>query len=254
MVLSNTPGRKFLSTLSSRYSKPRAAVVISAHFETSDAGVVTDPAPQTIYDFGNFDQRLFGIKYPAPGHPKLADEVFNLISDAGISVSKVAKRGFDHGIWVPLSLVWPEADVPIVQLSIDPEQGPNYHYHIGRALRSLPKQNIAVIGTGNISHNLPVLLSSGRNQQRDAEFKRRVQNFLEWFDAEIDANNVDNLLSYRDRAPFSSDNHPTDDHLLPLYAAMGAAGDKFKGTKIHQSFDFGVLAMNASEFAPATST
>ncbi|KAI0559057.1 dioxygenase [Gracilaria domingensis] len=250
MALSDAPVKHFLVKLGARLAKPRAAVVISAHFETTNAAVVTDPAPRTTYDFGNFDDRLFKIKYPAPGNPELGDEVFELLRAADISVKKVAKKGYDHGVWVPLSLMWPDADVPIVQVSIDPDQGTDYHYRLGKALRSLPKKDIAVIGTGNISHNLPVLFSSGQNEQRDAEFKRRVQSFLQWFDAQMKVCNVDNLLHYRDKAPFAKDNHPTDDHLMPLYVAMGAAGGEFKGRKIHESFDFGILAMDAWEFVP----
>eukprot|EP00178_Gracilaria_changii_P021602 TRINITY_DN640_c0_g1_i10.p2 TRINITY_DN640_c0_g1~~TRINITY_DN640_c0_g1_i10.p2 ORF type:complete len:290 (+),score=58.42 TRINITY_DN640_c0_g1_i10:377-1246(+) len=253
MALGDAPVKHFLASLGARLAKPRAAVVVSAHFDTANATVVTDAAPRTMHDFGNFDHRLFKITYAAPGEPKLAHHVFELLQHARVPVTKLARRAYDHGVWVPLSLMWPHADVPIVQLSIDARQGPDYHLRLGRALQSLPARNIAVIGTGNISHNLPALFSSGQDQRRDAQFKARVTRFLQWFDAQIEAAHVHNLLQYRQRAPFAEENHPTDDHLMPLYVAMGAAGERFTGSKIHESFDLGVLAMDAWQFEPQAS-
>lgn len=250
MALKDSPVRDFMRGLAADYPRPDAIVSVSAHFETVGAKVVTDPQPEMIYDFRGFEAELYEMRYPAPGETSLANEVADLISDAGLPVTKVAQRGFDHGTWVPLSLVFPDADIPIVQVSIDPDETPAYHYRLGQALSSLPARNIAVIGTGNITHNLPALFSKGKDPHLDANIKAWVDEFLDWFGSELDSGTVDNLLNYREKAPFAAENHPTDEHLLPLFVALGAAGTNKKARKIHASFDFEFLAMDAWEFMP----
>lgn len=249
-VIRDTPVNSFLRDLGGMYGKPEAIVSVSAHFETKGAYIVTDPKPETVHDFGNFEKELFELRYPANGHPDLAQHIADLISAAGIPVTKIPRRGFDHGTWVPLMLAYPEADVPIVQLSIDPEEGPHYHYRLGQALASLPKKNIAVIGTGNITHNLSALFRQGQDAELDANIKSWVDQFLDWFGSELESGNVDNILNYREKAPFAAENHPTDEHLLPIFVALGAAGEEFRANKLHASYDFEFLAMDAWEFAP----
>lgn len=250
MALKQSPVRSFMQAVARDYQKPDAIVSVSAHFETAGASVVTDPAPEMIYDFRGFEPVLYEVDYPAPGEPRLATEIADLIVDAGIEVTKLVKRGFDHGTWVPLSLVYPQADVPIVQLSIDPNEGPAYHYRLGQALTTLPSRNIAVIGTGNITHNLPALFSKGKDPHLDANIKAWVDEFLTWFGSELESGSVDNLLNYREKAPFAEENHPTDEHLLPIFVALGAAGPMQEARKIHASYDFEFLAMDAWEFKP----
>ncbi|MEM9278833.1 MAG: class III extradiol ring-cleavage dioxygenase [Pseudomonadota bacterium] len=251
MALHDTPVRTFMSGLAGKYQKPDAIVSVSAHFETKGPVVVTDPNPEMIYDFRGFEQELYEVQYRAPGQPDLAEEIANLISQRGLPVTKLPKRGFDHGTWVPLSLVWPQADIPVVQVSIDPDETPEYHLKLGKALSSLPARNIAVVGTGNITHNLPALFSKGKDLELDANIKSWVVEFLKWFDAELQSGNSDKLLDYRKNAPFAAENHPTDEHLLPIYVAMGAAGENFSATKIHESYTFDFLAMDAWEFRSA---
>ncbi len=252
MGLHDTPVREFMRALGGQYQKPDAIVSVSAHFETSGTAVVSDPVPEMIYDFHGFEPELQEVVYSAPGNPELASEVLSLLQDAGISATELPKRGFDHGSWVPLSLAYPEATIPVVQVSIDPNQTPEYHYKIGQALTSLPARNIAVIGTGNITHNLPALFSKGRNPELDRNIKRYVADFLEWFDDQLVSNNVESLLNYRTAAPFAAENHPTDEHLLPIFVALGAVSDepgqKNKARKIHASYNFEFLAMDAWEF------
>ena len=250
MGLHQSPVREFMLGLGEKYQRPVAIVVCSAHFETRDTVVVTDPAPEMIYDFRGFEDALYEKKYPAPGHPELAEEVLELLQEGGIPTTLNAKRGYDHGAWVPLSLVYPEADIPIVQVSIDPDQSPEYHHRLGLALASLPARNIAVIGTGNITHNLAALFQKGRDSNLDENIKSWVEDFLRWYDEQLISGNVDQLLNYRETAPFAVENHPTDEHLLPIYVAMGAAGERFKASKIHASYAFDFLAMDAWEFSP----
>lgn len=249
--LRDLPVRDFLAGLGDMYQKPEAIISVSAHFETKGTAVVTDPNPEMIYDFRGFEPELYEVKYAAPGHPELAEKVCDLLSAAGVPVSKMAKRGFDHGTWAPLSLVFPQADIPIVQVSIDPDEAPAFHHKLGQALSSLPSQNIAIIGTGNITHNLPALFRKGQDPHLDANIRGWVDQFLDWFSSQIESGNVDNLLNYRENAPFAAENHPTDEHLLPIYVALGAAGAKQKARKIHASYDFDFLAMDAWEFTPA---
>ena len=250
MGLRDLPVRDFMKTLSDNYQKPDAIISISAHFETKGTAVVSDPNPGMIYDFRGFENALYEQDYPAPGHPELAKEVAELISDTGRIVSVLSQRGFDHGTWVPLSLVYPDADIPIVQVSIDPDETPEFHYRLGQALSSLPQRNIAVIGTGNITHNLPALFQKGSDPHVDANIKEWVDVFLDWYGSQLESGSVDNLLNYKEKAPFAKENHPTDEHLLPIYVALGAAGEKQKARKIHASYDFDFLAMDAWEFAP----
>lgn len=251
MGLRDLPVRDFLRNLSANYQKPDAIIAISAHFETKGTVVVTDPGPEMIYDFRGFESELYEQTYPAPGDPELADDVVALLKQAGLPISILEKRGFDHGTWVPLSLAYPDADIPIVQVSIDPDETPEFHYRLGQGLSALPSRNIAVIGTGNITHNLPALFQKGKDAHLDANIKHWVDEFLNWFDSELESGNVDNLLNYKEKAPFAAENHPTDEHLLPIYVALGAAGNKQKARKIHASYDFDFLAMDAWEFTPA---
>lgn len=250
MALYDSPVRTFMRGLAKAYQKPDAIVSVSAHFETKGAVVVSDPNPSMMYDFRGFEPELYAVEYPAPGNPELAQEIHDLLSDANTPVTQLAKRGFDHGTWVPLALAYPDADIPVVQLSIDPDESPDYHHRIGRALASLPARNIAVIGTGNITHNLPALFSKGKDPELDANIKSWVADFLSWFDQQLESGNDDNLLNYRKKAPFAKENHPTDEHLLPIFVALGAAGATKKARKIHASYNFEFLAMDAWEFSP----
>lgn len=249
MGLQNSPVRDFMRKLGGSYPKPDAIIAVSAHFETNDAVVVTDPAPGMIYDFRGFEAELYEQVYPAPGEPELAVEVSELIHARGIPVQTLAERGFDHGTWVPFSLAWPEADIPIVQVSIDPEATPAYHYKLGQALAPLRKRNIAIVGTGQITHNLQALFAKGRDADLDSNIKHWVNTFLKWFDEKLEAGEVEDLLEYRSAAPHAKANHPTDEHLLPIFVAMGAAGEQYSARKIHDSVMFDFLAMDAWEFS-----
>ncbi len=249
MGLHDTPVRQFMSGLGKKYPKPDVIVAVSAHFETAGAVVVADPKPEMIYDFRGFEAELHEAQYPAPGHPQLALQIADLLNAAEIPVQVIKKRGFDHGIWVPFSLAWPEADIPVVQVSIDPDETPQYHYRLGKALSTLPQQNILIVGTGNITHNLQALFSTDKSPQAIARVKHWVDEFLGWFDSELESGKSDNLLDYKQKAPFASENHPTDEHLLPIYVAMGAAGEHFSARKIHESFTYDFLAMDAWEFS-----
>ena len=252
MALYESDVREFMRNLSARYPKPSAIVMCSAHFEARGPAVVTDPNPGMIYDFRGFEEALYKVVYPAPGEPNLAEEVARLIEaseDMRLkAVSRIAERGYDHGTWVPLSLAYPDADVPVVQISIDPEQGPEYHYALGAALAPLRHRNILVMASGQLTHNLRAIFSFGRDEGRDLETRTHVEAFMGWIEAQLAARETEKLLNYRAEAPYAVENHPTDDHLLPLYVALGAAGEDYEVRKLHDSVTMGVMAMDAYEF------
>jgi 4,5-DOPA dioxygenase extradiol len=156
------------------------------------------------------------------------------------------RRGYDHGTWVPLLLMRPQADIPVVQLSVNPEAGPDWHYKIGRALEPLTQQNVLILGSGAATHNLRELF--GNQYPLDAPAPDWVKIFGDWLDEQIVAGDIDALLHYRTRAPHAVRNHPTEEHLLPLYVALGAAGERAVGARIHTSHQYGVLMMAAYAF------
>jgi len=250
IALHQSKVRDFMLELATRYRRPDAIVMCSAHFETSGPAVVMDANPGMIYDFGGFEPELYKVQYPAPGNPELAEKIAGLIEAGGFEVARIDNRGYDHGTWAPLSMIYPQADIPVVQVSIDPTQTPQYHYALGRALSGLARENVFFIGSGQITHNLKALFSQGKSSESDNTLKRQIEEFLAWFEVRLDKGQTEELLAYRDLAPHAEANHPTDDHLLPIFFCMGAAGETFKAQKIHDSTTLGIMAMDAYEFKP----
>lgn len=243
-AIADTEASAFLKSVAASLPRPRAIVVASAHFEVSGGVAVTaDAAPETIYDFGGFQQELYQLRYPAPGKPDLAQAIAAKLDESGFPAQAVTGRGFDHGVWVPLILMYPDADIPVVAVSVDPEQGPDYHFRLGRALAELGRQGILVIGSGSFTHNLREAFVHLRQGIRKVEVPDWVGGFTDWMTDRLEAGDIDSLLAYRNLAPHAARNHPTDEHLMPLYVAMGAAGEGFRSTKLHDSDDFGVLSM-----------
>ncbi|URW76114.1 dioxygenase [Sphingomonas donggukensis] len=243
IMLEPSPARDFLAGLGARFGKPEAIVVVSAHHDTVEAVATASPAPATIHDFGGFPQALFDMRYPAPGDPALAQEIADIVAGAGMPVSVDADRGLDHGAWVPLMLGWPEADVPVVQLSISSRHAPAWHFEIGRLLQPLRERGVLVLGSGSLTHNLRAIFAEGRDH--DAAVPDWAAAFADWVQERIAAGDTEAVLNAVERGPHGRQNHPTPDHILPLFAAMGAGG---RGERIHHSFTYGVLAMDAYAF------
>jgi len=246
LAIEDSPARAFLKSYGQTLGKPRAIVIASAHFETGRPSVSGDEKPAMIYDFRGFPDALYRIVYPAPGEPAAAVKVAGLLEAAGFAPAVVRDRGYDHGTWVPLSLLYPAADVPVVQLSVQPHLGAAHHLAVGRALASLKNEDILVIGSGTASHNLHEFFR-GRYQV-DAETPAWVSAFDAWVREKAEAGAVDDLVNYRDRAPHARENHPTEEHFLPFHVAFGAAGEGAKGQRVHSSHDHGVLTMDAYAF------
>lgn len=247
LILHDAPVRDFLASYGKELGSPKAIVIVSAHFGTREAAVVTDAKPTMIYDFGGFEPELYQMVYPAPGAPELATRVGELLSAAGIPVHAVQNRGFDHGTWVPLKLMYPDADIPVLQLSVQPKADPEHHLKVGRALAPLRDENILVIGSGSFTHNLGEVFTSRGMADPNTPAKDWMNEFRDWMDRKIIANDTDALVHYRTEAPNAVRNHPTDEHLLPLYIALGAGGGG-KPERILHSDQYGALALDAYRF------
>lgn len=245
LALTDTPAAAFLRTFGARLQRPRAVLGVSAHFETDRPTVSRAGAPGMIYDFRGFPPALSEIVYAAPGAPEIAEEVAAALTEAGLE-AELNERGFDHGTWVPLALMYPGADVPVVTLSIQPEAGPEHHYRLGQALAALPARGILVLGSGSLTHNLWEM----DRGEVDAEVREWATAFAEWIDARLAEGDVAALLDYRSRAPHAERNHPTDEHLLPLFVALGAAGEGASVRRVHTSHEYGALMMDAYAFSP----
>ncbi|MCA1855609.1 dioxygenase [Massilia oculi] len=245
LALQDSPARRFLAGLGAALPRPRAVLAVSAHWETIGApalGYATRPA--TIHDFGGFPPALYRIDYPAPGAPEVAGRAAALLQAAGLAAGRDPGRGLDHGAWVPLRLMYPDADVPVTQLSILHRGDPSAHLRIGRALAALREEGVLVLASGSLTHNLHAY----RGQGVDAPVPDWVAGFGDWMAARLAANDQAALLDYRRAAPHAVQNHPTDEHLLPLFVALGAAGPDARATRLHASVEHGVLAMDAYAF------
>jgi 4,5-DOPA dioxygenase extradiol len=234
-----------LAALGARLAAPRAILMISAHWGTMQPTVGGNAQPHTMHDFGGFPRELYSMAYPAPGAPALAYRTVELLGAAGIPAAIDRQRGLDHGAWVPLHLMVPDAQIPVVQLSLQPQRGPAHHYRLGAALRPLRADGVLIVGSGGLTHNLHEFGLA----PRQAPAFPWVAQFQEWIAERIAAGDLDALLDYRRRAPHAARVHPTDEHLLPLFVALGAAGAPWRGDRIPAGVDYGMLAMDAYAFA-----
>jgi len=246
LALEDSPARRFLLQLGKTLPRPKAIVVASAHWE-STGGVAVSLAshPETIHDFGGFPEALFDVQYPVQGAPDTAARAAELLEKAGFAVKRIATRGLDHGAWVPLRLMYPAADIPTAQISLHRGAPPAEHEQIGKALRKLREDDVLIIGSGSLTHNLCAF----RGASIDADVPPWVSDFSAWMHTRLEANQRESLLAYRAQAPFAVRNHPTEEHLLPLFVAMGAAGDTPKAERLHASYEYAALAMYTYAFS-----
>jgi 4,5-DOPA dioxygenase extradiol len=244
LIITPGPAREFLSGLGSGIPQPTAILVVSAHWETGAPAVSSMAAPDTIYDFYGFPRELYTIRYPAPGAEALAERTAELLTGAGFATQKDTQRGLDHGAWVPLKLMYPTAMLPVTQLSIQTHLGVQHHYRLGQALRPLREEGVLILASGGTTHNLREF---GRHTY-DAEPPAWVSEFRDWLAQCAAAGDVEELLRYRERAPYAVRNHPTEDHFVPFFAALGAGSAEPRATRIHTSTTFGILAMDAYRF------
>jgi len=230
-----------LVRLAAELPRPRAIVIVSAHWESQELLVNGNPQPETWHDFGGFPAALFAVQYLAPGMPALTTEVVELLKAADLPAQVDTKRPFDHGVWVPLSLMYPQADIPIVQVSLPSRLGPTLQTRVGRALASLREQGVLIIGSGSITHNLRELDWHAGPESIEPWAKE----FRDWMIEKLAANDESALHDYRRLAPHAVRSHPSDEHLLPLYFARGAGG---AFSIVHQGFTMGALGMDIYRF------
>lgn len=247
LPITEAPAKRFLEGLGAALpERPRAILVVSAHWETEEPTVNAVGVNDTIHDFGGFPAELYEINYPARGAPDLAERVRGLIEHAGWPSGVDRRRGLDHGAWVPLMLMYPEHEIPVVQLSVQTRLGPDDHFELGRALQSLRADGVLVLASGSFTHDL----SEFRTYRETLEAPEPVwvSDFADWFDTALQAESTDDLLDYRRLAPYAVKNHPTEEHLLPLYVALGAAGERPSIKRLHASTTHGVLRMDVYAF------
>lgn len=246
MALEDSPTARFLGQLGTSLPRPAAVIVASAHFMAPEPTVTSNLAPETIHDFGGFPKPLYEIRYPARGAPMLAADIARHLMAAGFQASMDEHSGIDHGTWVPLRLMYPEADVPVVALSVSPARTAAWHYALGLALAPLRNQGVLVIGSGGYSHNLREL----DWRQADTPAYPWVQAFTDALSAKLLARDLEGALDWQS-LPEARRNHPTTEHLYPLYVALGAGGPDAFATRLHHAVQMGGMAMDAFAFDQA---
>ena len=238
IVLEASSASDFLARLGRSMPKPKAALVVSAHWREPDFTVGSASQPDTIHDFFGFPPALYQMRYPAPGAPDLAAR---LAQQAGLA--STPHRGLDHGVWTVAHLMWPDADVPVLPLSLSRQAGPREHYQLGQRLRPLLDDGVLLLASGAATHNLRAYVG----QPRGALVQDWVSGFTDWLGQAIEAGQTEALLDYRRQAPYAIDNHPTDEHLMPLFVALGAGVGA--GEVLHRSVEHGVIAMDSYGWA-----
>jgi 4,5-DOPA dioxygenase extradiol len=244
LPLTETPARAFLQQISRMLPRPKAILVISAHWETAVPTVSAVAQNDTIHDFFGFPRPLYQMRYPAPGSAEVAARVAATLQAAGFACETDGARGLDHGAWVPLMLMYPQADIPVLQLSVQPHLGPAHHLAVGRALAGLRQDDVLIIGSGSFTHDLSEFRGHGPNDSAPDW----VNAFADWTHAALMRNDTAALVDYRREAPFAARNHPTEEHLLPLHAALGAAGVDAEAERLHASATYSVLRMDVYAF------
>jgi 4,5-DOPA dioxygenase extradiol len=225
-----------------RIGKPKAIVIASAHWETHVPMLTGSAKPETIHDFYNFPEPLYQLRYPAPGAPQVAQRAQALLKDAGIAAGIDGSRGLDHGAWAPLLYMYPDADVPVVQIAVQPELGTRHHVALGKALSPMKDEGILLIGSGHLTHNLRDW-SRGQGQPQ-----AYATEFQAWVFDKLKKRDIDSLVEYRSLTPHGARAHPTDEHFLPFFFAVGAAAESAKPERVFDDIEAGVLAMDAYVF------
>jgi 4,5-DOPA dioxygenase extradiol len=253
IALARSPAHDFLAGFGRRYEecfgRPRAILCVSAHWETAQPAASGASRPETVHDFYGFPPPLYQLRYPAPGAPDLAARAAALCRQAGIACDIDPDQGLDHGAWIPLWLMWPAADIPVAQFAIQPPLGPRHHLALGAALAPLVDDCVLVLASGGAVHNVPDAMR--RLRGAGAETPAWAAAFARWLDETLAAGRIEELADYRARAPGAVESHPRDEHLLPLFVAVGAAGTRARARSLHAGFEHGSLSMAAWMFEPA---
>jgi len=234
-----------MARLAQSFGAPRAIVVVSPHWDTAVPTVGTGTQLETIYDFSGFDPRLYDIRYPATGCPEAAQQVVAALQAHGFAVQQDAQRGLDHGAWMPLRQMFPEADVPVIPLSVQTHAGPEHALRVGQALAALATHNLLIVASGNITHNLRDYMAAHASGGHTPAY---VQAFADWVRVHLESQDVPALLNYRQLCASGVRAHPSEDHLLPLFTALGAAGADAQPQAFYRGISDYVITMDGYAF------
>jgi len=244
-MLALEPGQAgpMLQRLGQDLPRPKAIAVISPHWMTRGAAVCTAEKPQTIHDFGGFDSRLYQMQYPARGGVQYAQHAIDCLANAGWDPVSTEGWGLDHGAWIPLMYLYPEADVPVFQISLPAGLSTARAFEYGQAISALRQEGVLIIGSGSLTHNL----GEFRGQAHDAPMQAYVKTFVEWVRQVVETGDAEQLIRTFDLAPSAHHAHPTDEHYLPLLIAMGDAQGQ-SGQCLDGGVTHGILSMDGFVF------
>jgi 4,5-DOPA dioxygenase extradiol len=236
----DVPARDFLRGLGGQFAPPKAVVCVSAHWDTDAPELNTVAQNGTIHDFYGFPEELYRVRYDAPGAPQLARDVETMLHGSHAQLDET--RGLDHGAWVPLMLMYPDAKIPVIQLSVQSRKSPAHHIALGKTLGALRSEGILILGSGGFVHNLRALDRSSMSAPEPVW----SADFGSWMHNALSENRESDLASYRALAPHAAIAHPSEEHLMPLFVAYGAGNGKTE--RLHTSTTFGSLRMDAYAF------
>lgn len=242
-VKTEHPSYRFLSEVSTMFARPDAIVIFSAHWGMDRVLVSSADSYKAIYDFGGFDPRLYTMQYSPKGNRDLSRIVLHLVRKVDRTAELVVNTALDHGMWIPLHLMYPEAYIPVVPVSIQPHLPPEHHYALGKALEELRHQNVLIIGSGAMTHNLYEM----RFDDSAISAPQWVAEFADWMKDRLATGDCAAVLDYRKNAPHARKNHPTEEHILPLFLAMGAGGGE-AGQRLHTATSYGTVRMDSYAF------
>jgi 4,5-DOPA dioxygenase extradiol len=234
------PATHFLRTLGHQLAKPDAIIAVTAHWESDQVQLGGAGNPPMIYDFFGFPEELYRLSYPAPGSPALAEKALGLLKAAEVPASIDFDRGYDHGTWSPLMLMFPEAAIPVVQVSVQPGSDARHHLAVGAILGPLRADNVLILGSGGAVHNLRHF------RPNSASVPQWASDFEQWLSDLAITGDRDAAANWEEQAPTPFLAHPRDEHFLPFLVAMGAGSGA--GRLLHRGFEHGALSMAAFAF------
>jgi 4,5-DOPA dioxygenase extradiol len=242
IVLEDNEYTQLLKNFAANTPRPKAIVLFSAHWEDTVQSIGAAESYDTIYDFGGFQDELYQMTYPAKSDQGLSKKVQSLFAQQGIHSVLNENRGLDHGAWAVLKLLYPEADIPVVALSVNRHLSNEQQYRIGQALGELREQDVLIIGSGGTVHNLRKL--NWRSEGVDAW----AEQFDSWLQDKIESWDTETLFQYREHAPFAQESVPTSEHFIPLLLAMGTGDANRQAKLLHRSYQYGNLSLSCWQF------
>jgi 4,5-DOPA dioxygenase extradiol len=235
-----------LHALGEQLTDIKAVLVVSPHWQTRGVQVMTTATPETVHDFGGFPAALYALQYPASGEPELALQVAQMLTAAGLSVSLEARRGLDHGAWVPLLHMLPAANLPVFQVSMPYDLDARSALQLGQALAAVRAQGVLVLASGSMTHNLQEFRGPA------AQAQDYVVEFTHWVRQNVIARDLARMVDYRQQAPHARRAHPTDEHFLPLLVALGASHGDDTLALLDGGVNYGMLSMESYAWGMAS--